>query len=163
MEGLQNLWSNLRLSEEEDASIILEEVDVSMVKSKGDLSLIGKIWCDRQLGKQVVESTMARIWRLSKPAVLKEVGRNVFVLSFATHANKERVEAGRPWFFDGQLFVIIPFDGNTPLQALKFDAAPFWMQFHNLPLFGMNKEYGVKLGGSIGNVLDVDVDNDEVG
>lgn len=101
MDNLHNLWSNLRLSEEEDAAIVIEEDVVSEVKRKGDCSLIGKIWNDRQFGKQVVESTLTKIWSLSKLTVLREVGRNMFVVIFATHANKQRIEDGRPWLFDG--------------------------------------------------------------
>lgn len=61
------------------------------------------------------------------------------------------------------MFVVNPFDGLTPLHDLKFDIASFWVQFHNLPLFGMNREVGVRLGSSIGEVQGVNVDEDNVG
>ncbi|XP_042948082.1 uncharacterized protein LOC122280957 [Carya illinoinensis] len=163
MDKLNSLWSNLRLNEEEDTSIMIEEEAVSEIKKKGDLSLIGKILSDRQLATQVVESTLKKIWRLSKPTTLREVGRNMYVMIFATHVDKQRIVEGRPWFFDGQLFVINPFDGISPIHDLKFHTAPLWVQFHNLPMFGMNREVGVRLGSSIGEVQEVDVDDDNVG
>lgn len=103
---------------------------------------------------------MSMIWHFSKPVVLREVGRNIFVMVFANHADKQRVEGGRPWFFYGQLFFINPFDGFIPVQDMKFDLASFWVQFHNLPLLGMNKECGEKLGSTIGMVEEVEVDED---
>lgn len=64
--------------------------------------------------------------------------------------------------FYGQFLVIIPFDGLKLVYALKFDVAPFLVQFHNLPLFGINKDCSEKLGSSIREVQEVDVDKDDV-
>ncbi|XP_042950147.1 uncharacterized protein LOC122282243 [Carya illinoinensis] len=163
MDSLHSMWGNLHLNEEEEDAIVINDNACSEVLRKGDRNLIGKIWTDRQVGKNVVESMLAKIWLRSKPIVLREVGRNTFILIFATYADKYRVEGGRPWFFDGQLFVINTFDGSILVSELKFDRASFWVQFHNLPLLGMNKECGEKLGSTIEEVEEVEVDEDDVG
>ncbi|CAI9761214.1 unnamed protein product [Fraxinus pennsylvanica] len=46
---------------------------------------------------------------------------------------------------------------------MQFDVAALWVQFHNLPFAGMSRETGIKLGSSMGNVEDVEVDEDDVG
>lgn len=63
-------------------------------------------------------------------AKFKEVGPNVFTISFAMSSDKHRVEDGRPWLFDNLIFVIEPFDGYTQLKDMKFDKASFWIQLH---------------------------------
>ncbi|XP_042958199.1 uncharacterized protein LOC122293796 [Carya illinoinensis] len=163
MEKLQEMWGNFQLNEEEGEAIEIEGEGSSEVQRKGERSLIGKIWSERVIGKNIVENTMAKVWRLSKPAIFTEVGRNIFVITFATHADKNRLESGRPWLFDGNIFVMNVFDGYTPLGRMSFDKVAMWAQFHNLPLAGMSKEYGVRIGSSLGKVKEVEVDVDDVG
>ncbi|XP_035543563.1 uncharacterized protein LOC118347656 [Juglans regia] len=163
MDKLHEMWENFQLNEEEGAAIDIEEEGIPKVLRKGDRSLISKIWSDRQIGKNIVETTMAKVWRLSKPAIFTKMGKNIFIITFATHADKNRVMSGRPRFFDGQMFVMKAFDGYTPLNKMSFDDVVLWVQFHNLPLFGMSRECGERLGSSLGVVEEVEVDGDDVG
>ncbi|XP_040987678.1 uncharacterized protein LOC121235396 [Juglans microcarpa x Juglans regia] len=163
MDKLHEMWENLQLNEEEGVAIDIEVEGIPKVLHKGDRSLISKIWSDRQIGKNIIETTMAKVWRLSKPAIFIEMGKNIFVITFATHADKNRVMSGRPWFFDGQMFVLKVFDGYTPLNKMSFDDVVLWVQFHNLPLFGMSWECGERMGSSLGVVEEVEVDGDDVG
>ncbi|KAF5454481.1 hypothetical protein F2P56_024141 [Juglans regia] len=163
MEKIHEIWENFQLNEEEGEAIDIEWEGILEVLHKGDRSLISKILSDRQIGKNIVESTMAKVWRLSKPATFAEMGRNIFVITFANHADKNRVESGRPWFFYGHMFVMKAFDGYTPLNKMSFDVATLWVQFHNLSLIGTSLECGEKMGRSLGVVEEVEVDGDDVG
>lgn len=111
MEGLEASWGHLNLTEEEDVVIDLAGKATAEVQNKGERCLIGKIWTDLAINKNVVEATMAKVWRLSKHTVFQEVGSNMFTMTFATHADKKRIEDGRPWFFDNNMFVNNSFDG----------------------------------------------------
>lgn len=42
--------------------------------------LIGKLDADRTNGKEVIRTTMNKIWRTSKPATFTEVGKNTFII-----------------------------------------------------------------------------------
>lgn len=66
---------------------------------------------------------------------------NIFTVSFANHADKKRVEEGRPWLFDN-FFAIEPFDGFIQLKNMRFDQASMWIQLHNLPIIDINRSYG---------------------
>lgn len=85
------------------------------------------------------------------------------MMSFATYADKMRVENGRPWLFDNHMFVIEPFDGPTQLKNMKFGKASLWLQLHQLPFAGMNKKCGEQIGKTIGEVEEVDVVEENVG
>lgn len=51
-----------------------------------------------------------KIWKLSKLAIFKKMGKNTFSITFANEADKLRVEAGKPWLFDSNLFVLKELD-----------------------------------------------------
>lgn len=82
---------------------------------------------------------------MNKLAIFLDVGQNVFVITFATQADKSRVTEGS-WLFNKHLFVINQFDGFIQLSMTKFDKTALWVQFHNLLLVGMNGECGEKMG-----------------
>lgn len=84
---------------------------------------------DRQLGKGVIEAEMNKIWRLSAMANFREVGSNTFLVSFATHAKRLSVENGRPWLFDGHIFILESYNGNTKLKDLNFNLLHFGYNF----------------------------------
>lgn len=43
---------------------------------------------------------------------------------------------------------------------MDLDQVGFWMQMHNLPLGFMNKGMGEQIGGMIGKVIEVDIQED---
>ncbi|XP_035543571.1 uncharacterized protein At4g02000-like [Juglans regia] len=71
-----------------------------------------------------------------------------------------RVLGGCPWLFDNHLFVLKDFDGEMQPSKIDFDHACLWIQMLNLPLSYMNKEMGELIGRSLGEVLEVDVQED---
>ncbi|XP_042968999.1 uncharacterized protein LOC122301670 [Carya illinoinensis] len=103
---------------------------------------MGKVCSMRPISKEVLGSTMARIWRINKAAQFIEVSRNVFVIVFENQVDMQKVWNGRPWLFDNQLFVLKEFEGYTPLHCVNFDYECLWVRMHNLPLSCMTKERG---------------------
>lgn len=57
-------------------------------KIKERMSLMGKIFTDRQISKATIGELMGKIWRISKPAIFSEVGSNIFIVTFATKIDK---------------------------------------------------------------------------
>lgn len=87
MKNIDELWKKLQLTEEEGNNIDIADEEVEEVQRKGNLCLlIGKVWVDRAIGQGVVEVIMLKIWRLNAKAVFREVGPNIFIISFYVHA-----------------------------------------------------------------------------
>ncbi|XP_041009439.1 uncharacterized protein LOC121253498 [Juglans microcarpa x Juglans regia] len=163
MEELEELWEQMKLTEEEMETIELNEEDAEVVIKKGELCLVGKVCVDRVISKSVIMSIMSKIWCLSKPTVFQVVGKNCFVVVFNNHADKLKVEGGRPWLFDNNLFILKAFEGDLHPGKILFDCESMSVQLHNLPLARMNRDTGERIGRSIGRVLEVDVDEKESG
>ena len=73
-----------------------------------------------------------------------------------------RLLEGRPWVFDGTLFVVEDFDGTIPPTQMEFNIAAFWVRMYNLPLACMGQELGFQMGGTVGEVEEVDTNDDVV-
>ncbi|KAF5447236.1 hypothetical protein F2P56_032804 [Juglans regia] len=112
---------------------------------------------------EAVESTMARIWRISKRATFKEVEVKVFVITFVTQADKHWILEGKLWLFENALFLLIHYDGVLQPGKFPMDHESFWLQIHSLPLGCMTEECGQQIGSSVGKVLEVDVGEDGIG
>lgn len=120
-------------------NVELEEDLPKEIRNKGERSLVGKLWLERKISSGVRESMMAKVWKLNRVAKFLEVGKNVFVVTFANHANKQRVWKGKPWLFDNQLMVLKVFDGFRPPMKICFDREELWVLMYNLPLAFMTK------------------------
>lgn len=75
---------------------------------------------------------MGKIWRLSKLAVFIEVGKNMFIVTFATGIDKQRVVVGKLWLFDSNLFALQDLDVASQLVKILINNKSFWVQLHNL-------------------------------
>lgn len=70
--------------------------------------------------------------------MFKEVESNIFTISFATLADKSKVEHDRLWLFNNNIFFLEKFDGHTLPKDMRFDKASLWLHLQQLPLMGMN-------------------------
>ncbi|XP_041027018.1 uncharacterized protein LOC121267240 [Juglans microcarpa x Juglans regia] len=160
MEEIEEVWSRLRLNEEENTPIDVNGGEEESIRRRGERSLVGKICSPRRIGKEIVKATMEKIWRVGKPLDFEEIGFNCFAITLASARDKSRVLEGCPWLFDNFLFVLKDFDGETQTNLLDFDSTELWVQMHNLPLGYMNKWMGTHIGTSIGRVSEIDVNDD---
>lgn len=163
MEEMEGKWERLRLTEEEDRVFAADDSIPNALEDRGDRSLVGRVTTERSVGKWVLESTMAKVWRISQPASFREVRPNVFVITFASQTDKWKVWEGKPWLFDNCLIVLNLYDGFTQPAEISFAIERFWVQLHDLPLACMNEECGKEIGGVIGRVVEVDTKVDGCG
>ncbi|XP_040987762.1 uncharacterized protein LOC121235477 [Juglans microcarpa x Juglans regia] len=140
MDGLEDQWRKFRLTEEEEVVLEINSSGGEEISRKGNRSLIGKVCTDRVVGKDLISNKMAKIWRIVKRATFQEVNKNIFTIMFETHVDMHIILEGKPWTFDNAL-----------------------LQIHDLPLGCMTMEWGTQIGGSMGRVLEVDVEEDGIG
>lgn len=54
-------------------------------------------------------------------------------------------------------------EGFIQSDKIQFEFEAFWVQLFNLPIPYMNQQYGQQIGESLGKVMDVDVEVDDIG
>jgi hypothetical protein len=82
----------------------------------------------------------------------------LFLIEFTNSQDKEKVMEGRPWVFEGSLFLVEDFDGTKTPSQFSWDQAAFWVRMVNLPLACMDRDIGQKIGNSVGIVEAIDTD-----
>lgn len=70
---------------------------------------------------------MEKIWKLSKPTSFKEVGKNIFIVTFAIEVDKQRVMYGKPWIFDNNHLALQNLDRYSQIERTQFNIETFWV------------------------------------
>lgn len=162
-DDLSTLWANLSLAEGEDGELEIQTTEVNEIITRGNSCIVGKLLSERLVSKETIRSTLLRWWRPKGTFIFKVLGGNLFLIEFAEAKDKARVLEGRPWDFEGYLFLVEDFDGRISPSEFTFDRASFWVRMSNLPLACMGREVGFKLGAAVGRVEEVDTDKDGIG
>jgi hypothetical protein len=156
-------WGNFSLSVDEDLDVEVQATEVANIVTRGQSCIVGKLVSDRYVSMESIKKELLRWWKLSKAPNFKVLGDNLILIEFEHAKDKKRVLEGRPWVFEGNLFLVEDFDGRTAPSAIPFRKAFFWVRMKNLPLACMGREVGFKIGSSVGEVEEVDADRDGIG
>lgn len=125
--------------------------------------MVGKLIVNHLVSKEIIRNTLVRWWKPADNFFFKVLGENLFLIEFANKHDKERVLGGRPWVYEGSLFLIEDFDGLAQPLDFTFHKASFWVRMINLPLACMGDEIGRKIGATIGTVEAVDTEANGMG
>jgi hypothetical protein len=117
----------------------------------------------KRVNKEVFKEVLTRVWRTMRGVVFKELDANIWLFEFKEEDDRRRVLDGRPWSFDCQIIVLNEFNGRTPPTQMAFKQSPFWVQIHDMPLLCMTKGIAVKIGESMGRLVEVDLAGEGAG
>ena len=92
----------------------------------------------------------------------KDLGDNRFLFTFLQGSGKRRALEDGPWMFRKDLVVMAEFDGAKTIDEIEFNSIPIWVRVLKMPLGLINKAAGEVIGGMIGDVLEVDADEDDM-
>ena len=70
---------------------------------------------------------------------MSKEGSHKALFIFDNKDDVDRILSSEPWSFDKYLVVLERYEGQTPLEDLKFDKVSFWVQVHNIPIGYRNK------------------------
>jgi hypothetical protein len=151
-------WENFSLTEEEDVELSIQREEFLDGVTYGQSCVLGKLLAERLVSKETIRAEFVKWWKPEETFSFKILGDNLFLVEFEKFTDKKRVLEGRPWVFEGSLFLVEDFDGSKTPSQFVFDKAAFWVQMTNLPLACMGREIGRKIGASVGVVEAVDTD-----
>ncbi|CAI9770975.1 unnamed protein product [Fraxinus pennsylvanica] len=159
---ISSLYARLRLTEKEAQVLEVEEAENGLSVEKRAKCIAFKVLVDREVNKGALKNTLLQLWQLEGKGVIKEVGRNTFLLELVRVSDKKRIMAGRPWSFDKSLLCLHDCENVNNLKEIAFNEEVFWVQCHDLPFAGMTQKTGCALGERLGKVLVVDTDSSGV-
>ena len=146
-DDIPNPWPNHPLLEEEDEEVDILKEEVHTVAARGQLCVVGKLVGDKYVSKETIKTALLRWWRPKESIRFKVLGENLFLIEFEKSGDKKKVLDGRPWAFEGDLFLVEDFTGQSSLMEIIFDRASFWVKMFHLPLVCMGREVGKKNWG----------------
>ncbi|XVF69937.1 hypothetical protein PTKIN_Ptkin11bG0121000 [Pterospermum kingtungense] len=162
-EELEDLWKNLKLTEEENDGIEPSEGNCSSDRSDEQMWLVGKLHTKRSFNKDALMGMLKQIWKLIKPVDIVCLEENFFLLKFSLAAEMNRVLDGSPWAFDKQLIMLKEFNDKLKPSEYMFNTASFWVRVYELPLGLRNQENAVRIGNKIGVLKVVDASLEQGG
>jgi hypothetical protein len=104
-------WGNFSLSVDEDLDVEVQATEVANIVTRGQSCIVGKLVLDRYVSMETIKKELLWWWKLSKAPNFKVLGDNLFLIEFENAKDKKRVLEGRPWVFEGNLFLVEDFDG----------------------------------------------------
>lgn len=124
-DDLTKLWGNFSLSDDEGDELEINCISLAEPVKRGQSCLVGKLVSDRRVSKEIIKSKLIRGWRPIGSLSFRVLGDNIFLIEFEHSWDKARVLEGRPWVFEGSLFVVEDFDGVTPPAEIEFENVVF--------------------------------------
>jgi hypothetical protein len=96
VDEILDLCGRLALTGDKIKGITIQTMTVEETQRKGELCVVGRLLADRVVGKEVICSTLMRIWKLFYRMIFKDLDANLFLLEFSDEGDKRRVWKGRP-------------------------------------------------------------------
>lgn len=91
MDSLADKWKKLSLTEVEGLQIIFNDELIEVQVKKGDSCIVGKLHMECIIKKEVMQTTMSKIWRTFKPFLFVDINPNTFIIKFEDLADMNRV------------------------------------------------------------------------
>ncbi|XP_042944586.1 uncharacterized protein LOC122278462 [Carya illinoinensis] len=129
---------------------------------RGANCLIMKLLIKKHYNHEAFKQTMRKVWRLVKGVKFRDLNSEFMSVEFDDTRDKLKVMREGPWSFDKHLVLLKEFDGRLQIGKIELVHAPFWVRLHDLPLMARNEYIGRLVGGALGEVLEVDLDNGEM-
>ncbi|KAK9270271.1 hypothetical protein L1049_025848 [Liquidambar formosana] len=132
------------------------EPDPSLSSSSVSPMLVGKLVADKVINKNSVRSIIMGAWNLANHLSITFLAPNTFLFGFSNEDDCSRIFSSGPWFIRGLHLVLKEWSSGLVLEEINFNFSPFWVQVHGLPPEFKTSANGLKIGPSIGCLLEVD-------
>ncbi|KAL5576704.1 hypothetical protein UlMin_018403 [Ulmus minor] len=157
-DDILNLVSSLKISDEEDSSVVVLDRDVcNLGKWKLSSCLACKVLSSKTMPREVIRKQVLKILQLVGNVIVDLIGNNLFIMEFSSQRDQKRVLTNGPWNLFRNLLIFTKLHENSKISSLVFDSQEIWVQIHNIPLACMNRECAEILGNNIGNLVEVAV------
>ncbi|CAN1313939.1 Putative ribonuclease H protein At1g65750 [Linum perenne] len=100
---------------------------------RGSFMLVGKMITKRQISTSTMKGATRLPWGQEGEVDIRNEGDNIFVITFQTDHQREKVWKKRPWVIANTLLNLKRWDGDGDPKEVAFQTADLWIHIHNLP------------------------------
>lgn len=125
--------------------IDLESAREEVMRST-ELTLVGKILAEKSSNRHAVLGVSASIWSEKEVINVKELGMNLYTITFADRENKDRIFEGGSWSVMGYCLNLQQLKVDKSVDGINFSIVRYWIQIHNLAIELMTAQNGAKIG-----------------
>ncbi|XP_060669844.1 uncharacterized protein LOC132800360 [Ziziphus jujuba] len=115
--------------------------------------LVGKVFSDKLLRKNLVQSIIRRAWFTNDDVQVESLHPNIFLFCFKSIADRNRIWRKRPWSINGAHLALREWKPEQSFEDLDFNISTFWVQIHGLPLQFMTSSNASTIGGLFKNLI----------
>jgi hypothetical protein len=119
-------------------------------------ALIGKLLSAKPPHPQWVHDTLVAAWKFANPLEIEILSLDKFLFTLPVRSHAEQILHQGPSNFRGSLLILKPWSPELAVEEVKLSICPFWIQIHGLPLQNMTVINVIKIGESLGPLLEVE-------
>lgn len=82
--------------------------------------LLGKLWADRVINKNVVKAIILKAWRTSNGVQIVDLKDNVYLFKFASEGDCKRIMELGPWNIEGYPLILKMWNQNMAVEDVDF-------------------------------------------
>ena len=144
-EDLMDTW------DEEDVSQFDVDLNWSGAADQrgGEKLLVGKLFATKKQGLDVLKDLIQRAWRPHGKVGVSVESQNLFVFSFDTPRDIDRVLKDSPWTVNGHLLNLQKWEQGKRIEQLDMSRCSVWVQVSSLPWDLQNRDNIVILGSKM--------------
>ncbi|OMO68784.1 hypothetical protein CCACVL1_19842 [Corchorus capsularis] len=117
---------------------------------------IGKIHAIKILNRKGVVAILRSIWTDDVASGIKEVGDNIYGISFSSESTRDRAIGEGPWSVMGYHLNLKKWEGDQTVNEIDFHELDFWLQVHNLPPDMLTNKNARAISKVLGTVVKID-------
>jgi len=105
-EELEELWSKLSFTKEEDEGITFGSNSTKVAKERGRFCVVLKILSHRSVNVEALRKNLNMLWKPSKGVKFSELEEDLFLVEVGDERDKRRVLDMSPWSYERQLVLL---------------------------------------------------------
>jgi hypothetical protein len=161
--NVADLLQKMNLTAEEGTVAKFSDDEEDMDAAVVEWELVGKVLSPSTLHINTIRGAMTRAWGNPYGMKLRSIGErgdNLFVVEFASKLDMDRVLAGTPWVVGKHAVIMKEYDEKMRPSEICFDQMDIPVRILNLPLGWMNEHRGTRAMKLLGDVRQMDIDED---
>jgi hypothetical protein len=122
-------------------------------------AFVGKLLAQKTHNTSHVRSTLLSVWSFAKPFSMEVLEPNKYLFTVSQESFYQRILELGPWTIKGSLLLLQPWSSELAIDEVKLQYCAFWVQVHDLPRQFMTTKNAIRIGKTIGDILELDNNN----